>query len=53
MASRLLLMMYVCSITVIHWGSCCVLKNRVIHPGDVLIDTSDRLPMVLTPLMPK
>lgn len=30
-----------------------MLKNRVIHPGDVLVDTPDRLSMVPTALMPK
>lgn len=30
-----------------------MLKNRVIHPGDVLVNTSDRLSRVPTPLMPK
>lgn len=30
-----------------------MLKNRVIHPEDVLVDTSDRLSRVLTPISKK
>lgn len=44
--------MHVCFITVIHQRSCCELENRVIDPGDMLVDTSDRLSRVPNPLMP-